>query len=378
MPTATLPVRVAFCITDLDPGGAERALLQLVTRLDRSRWEPAVFCLAGRGVLAGELESSGIPVVCLGARHWTNIAAPFRLARELRRFRPALLQTFLFHANLAGRIAGRLAGIRAIVSGIRVAERRSRIPLWLDRWTNRLVATNVCVSQAVADFSIARAGLSPKKVVVFPNGVDVARFSAAHPADLSAFGIPSGSRVLLAVGRLDRQKGLHDLLAAMALVIRDHPEAHLLLVGEGPERPILERLMREMKLTDRVHLAGWRSDVPELLAGGYAFVLSSLWEGMPNVILEAMAAGLPVVATEVEGTSELVIEGETGFIVPRQSPQALAAALKAVLADPPRAAALGQAGRRRAASEFPWEKMVARYDELYESILKESTARHST
>ncbi len=218
------------------------------------------------------------------------------------------MQTFLFHANLAGRIAGTLAGVGKIVSGIRVAEKRSHSYLRLDRYTNRLVDANICVSQAVADFSITEARLAPQKMIVIPNGVDVARFSAAHPADLATFRIPAGSQVVLTIGRLDRQKGLDDLVEAAVLVVRHHPLVHFLLVGEGPERPHLERSIREKGLGGRVHLAGWRPDIPELLAAGYALVLSSLWEGLPNVILEAMAAGLAVVATRVEGTSELVVQ----------------------------------------------------------------------
>jgi len=238
--------------------------VQLVTRLDRARWEPALFCLAGRGVLADEFTAAGIPVVCLGARRWTNFGALWRLVHQLRRFRPAILQTFLFHANLAGRIAGTLAGVRTIVSGIRVAERRSSLPLWLDRWTNGLVTANVCVSQAVADFSISRVGLSPPKIVVIPNGVDAARFSNVRAADLSFFGISPGSQVLLTIGRLDSQKGLRDLIEAAALVIPKHPHVHFLLVGEGPERPAIERSIREKGLAERVHLTGWRPDVPRI------------------------------------------------------------------------------------------------------------------
>ena len=116
---------MAFCITDLDPGGAERALVQLVTRLDRSRWQPSVICLAPRGMLADELEQAEVPVTCLGARHSRNVGMVGRLFHQLRESKPALLQTFLFHANIAGRIAGRLARVPKIVSGIRVAERRS-------------------------------------------------------------------------------------------------------------------------------------------------------------------------------------------------------------------------------------------------------------
>jgi glycosyltransferase involved in cell wall biosynthesis len=368
--SASSAVRIAFCITDLDPGGAERALVQLVTRLDRIRWEPAVYCLAGRGALADDLQAAGVSVVCLGARHWASAGAAWRLTRALRQFRPAILQSFLFHANLAGRIAGRLAGVGTIMSGIRVAEKRSRVPLWLDRWTNWLVTANVCVSQAVADFSIGSARFSPDKIIVIPNGVEVARFASAWPADLAQFGIPPGSEVVLTVGRLDRQKGLGDLIECAALVVPRHPRLHFLLVGEGPQRFTIERLIREKGLNDRIHLAGWRPDVPELLAAGHALILASHWEGMPNVILEAMAAGLPVLATRVEGTTELVQEGTTGLLVLPRAPDALATGLERLLADPALAKAMGQAGRERVATNFSWDRMVSRYEEFYASHLR--------
>ena len=327
-----------------------------------------MFCLSGPGLLAAELRAAGVPVVCLGAKHWSRVGAVLRLAHALRQFRPAILQTFLFHANLAGRISGRLAGIKTIVSGIRVAEKRSRIPLWFDCWTNRLVQVNVCVSQAVADFSVSQSRLLPNKIVVIPNGVDITRFAGAIPADLTALGIPRGSQVLLTIGRLDRQKGLSTLIEAASVLVPKFPQAHFLLVGEGPQRPEIDRLIRDKGLVGRMHLAGWRPDVPELLAAGAALILSSLWEGLPNVILEAMAAGLPVVATRVEGTSELVINSRTGLLVPAQSPQDLAAAIENILSDPAQAKAMGQFGQERAA-EFSWDNMVDRYCELYSSLL---------
>ena len=358
-------VRIAFCITDLDPGEAERALVQLVARLNRARWEPAVFCLAGEGPLAGQLRAAGVRVVCLGASHWPYLGAMARLVRELQRFQPAILQTFLFHANLAGRVAAKMAGVRSVISGIRVAEKRSRFPLSIDRWTNRLVKVNVCVSQAVADFSVSEARLPCQKVVVIPNGVDVANFANARPADLSAFGISPESRVFVSIGRLDRQKGFDDLIKAAALVIPSHPEAHFVIAGEGPERERLSRLITGKNMADRVHLAGWRADISELLAASYALVLPSLWEGMPNVVLEAMAAGLPIVATRVEGVPELVVDGQTGLLVAPHDAPALATAVETLLADPKAARAMGSLGQKRVAAEFTWEQMTARYEELY-------------
>ena len=361
----TDPTRIAFCITDLDPGGAERALFQLVTRLDRSRWHPAVFGLAPEGSLAADLRAAGIAVECLGAKNARSLGVIWKLASSLKQFKPALLQTFLFHANLAGRFAAKLAGVPRVFSGIRVAEKRSAIPLWLDRWTNFLVDKNICVSQAVAHFTETRAGIARRKITVIPNGVDVDRFANASRADLSQFGIPNGSRTLVTVGRLDRQKGLSSLLEAAQTIIPQFDNLHFLLVGEGPERSMLESQIKERGVVNRVHLAGWRPDVPAIMKGATALVLSSLWEGMPNVVLEAMAAGLPVIATQVEGIDELVLPEITGNTVPSNSPTDLAAAIAKLLQDPPRAQSFGAAGQERARQEFSWERMASRYEEVY-------------
>jgi glycosyltransferase involved in cell wall biosynthesis len=365
------PIRIAFCITDLDPGGAERALVQLVTRLDRAQWDPAVFCLGGYGALVESLQEAGIPVHCLGAGGPRDLGVVYRLFRELRRFRPAIVQTFLFHANLAGRLAGWLAGTRICISGIRVAEKRSRWPLRLDRLTNFLVTANVCVSQAVADFSVEVAGLSRGKILVIPNGVEVERFAAAPPLGLATLGIPEGARVLVAVGRLDRQKGLVYLLEAAQAIAARHGDIHFLLVGDGSEREALVRQVAVLGLTERVHFAGWRPDVASILRSAECLVLPSLWEGMPNVVLEAMAASLPVVATRVEGVEELVVPGETGVVIPPASVGDLVSGLETILADPDRARAWGNAGFQRVKSQFSWDVTALAYDLLYRRMLEE-------
>ena len=188
MSSARIPI--AFCITDLDPGGAERCLAQLVTGLDRQAMGAVRVLPGAAGELAGVIEAAGIEVVCLGARSAKDFLVIPRLARELRKRRPRLLQSFLFHGNIAGRIAGGIARVPVIVSGVRVAEREKRWHVRADRLTRWPVDHTICVSRAVADFSIREARLRPETVSVIPNGVDFARFSEAKPADLSPFGIP--------------------------------------------------------------------------------------------------------------------------------------------------------------------------------------------
>jgi starch synthase (maltosyl-transferring) len=364
------PIRLVFCITELDPGGAERALTQLVLSLDRDEWEPHVICLGPRGYFADVLENAGVPVSCLNASGTLSLPRIlFQLTRELRRLRPALVQTFLFHANILGRIAARLAGIRIVVSGLRVAEHRS---LWygrIDRWTNFLVAKNVCVSQGVADFSTQKVGLDRAKLVVIPNSVDFERFAMAKPADVSQFGIPTGARILISIGRLERQKGIDVLLDAIELLRPFPDDLHFLIVGDGPDSVILRGRVAQMRWGDRIHFANRRNDVPELLAASTALILPSRWEGMPNVVLEAMAAGRPVIASRVEGIAELVRERMTGLTVPSDNHADLATAIRSLLADTEFIAKAGNESQHIVEKEFTATVVNSLYTQLYRELL---------
>ena len=371
LPRPDEPVRVTLAITDLDVGGAERALVALATGLDRDRWRPAVACLAGAGALAGPLREAGIEVACLGVGARRPVAAVRALGRALRAQRPALVQGFLFHANVASRLAARLAGRPPVLGGLRVAERRPSRGwhLALDRLTSPLGVGSVCVSTGVERFSVGRGGLDPDRLVVIPNGVDPARFDAATPVDRAALGVPPGAELCLYVGRLDPQKGLEVLVDAAADVARDRPAWHLAVAGDGPLRDELVARAAAAGLGDRVRWLGRRGDVPGLLRAADCLVLPSLWEGMPNVVLEAMAAGLPVVATAVEGTEDLVIPGATGWLVPPGRPGPLADALREAAADPDRRRALGRAGRARVEAEFAPARVVAAYERLWAGVL---------
>ena len=309
-----MSVRVAFCITELDPGGAERALFEIVTRLDPVNWEVRVFCLGPETELSRQLQERGIATVCFGVRRWYQVGVLFRLTKQLREFRPAVLQTFLFHANILGRLAGWWAGLPVILSGLRVAERGKRWHVWLDRGTNRLVTLNVCVSEGVRQFAVSHGGLSERKLRVIPNGVDAERFASATPVDLSQFGIPAEAWTLVTVGRLTVQKGHDELIGAVAPLLIDDPRMHVLIVGEGPERETLDWLSDSLGVSGQVHLVGFQAEIPGILKSCQAFALPSRWEGMPNALLEALAAGLPCIATDVEGVREL-LSRESGIVV---------------------------------------------------------------
>jgi glycosyltransferase involved in cell wall biosynthesis len=368
-------MRIALCITELDLGGAERCLTELALRLDRDRFAPIVYCLGPRPAredasCVPTLEKAGVEVHCLGGhgiRYFPLVAA--RLRRLLAAQNPQLIQTFLFHANLLGRIAARRAGVRLVVCGVRVAERASRWHLWLDQLTQNWVDRYVCVSRQVAEFSRTRVGLPADKLVVIPNGVALDRFAARQAADLSALGIPAGRRIVTFIGRLEPQKGAAWLIETADAWLARVPDCDLLLAGIGPLEGRLRAACRAAGIAHRVHFAGWRSDVPEILAASALLVLPSVWEGMPNVVLEAMAAGRPLVATDVEGVRELLGPLAERQVVRYGDSAGLISRIAGLLGDPAAAAELGQANRRRAEENFAISRMVSAYQDLWSSLV---------
>ena len=289
------------------------------------------------------------------------------LGPRARQRKTQVLQTFLFHANFVGRIAARRAGV-PVVCGIRVAQRQSSWHLWLDRMTHRLVDRYVCVSQSVAAFSASTARLPVDKLVVIPNGVDLSRFRNVKPAAPANLKV-AGRRLVTFIGRLEVQKGLPHLLATASNWLRRLPDCDLLLVGKGPLQAALQKQCRKAGIDDRVHFAGWQGEIPAILAASSLLVLTSAWEGMPNVVLEAMASGLPVVATQVEGVCELLGPGFHEQSVPFGKCEDFSDSVVRILSDRKLADRLGRENRRRTEHEFTIERMVASYQDLWERIV---------
>ncbi len=367
----TTPIRIAFCITELDPGGAERALVRIVTGLDRERWSPHVYCLANRGPMADDLNVAGVPLTCLDVHSGWDVGVIGRLTQALREFHPEILQTFMFHGNLVGRLAAWRAGVPIVVAGVRVVEPDARWRMRLDRWTNRLVNHTVCVSRSVAD-TYRELGYRDDQLTVVPNGVDFDRFARAVPADLTIDGIPADSRTIISVGRLHPQKGFDTLITAFADLVSQSQipdSAHLLIVGEGPQREALELQVRQQRLTGRVHLIGRQAEVGSLLRAADLFVLASNWEGMPNVLLEAMAAGLPCVATQVEGVPELILDGQTGLLGTPNSPDTLSQKIATLLNDAALSTRLATAGQSHVREHFTWSQTIAGFESVWTNQL---------
>jgi len=367
--------KIIYLITDLDVGGAEKGLFQLATRLPRDEFSIEVITLTGGGRIAKWLEEKDIPVTSLDIKRFWDLAGVFRLRRLLKNLRPDILHTFLFHANIVGRVAAVEVGVRAVICSVRVAERRFKWHLALDWLSSPLMDLEVCVSEGVRRFTETRAKIPKNKLTVIPNGLDPAEFEKKDLGPRASgfrnsLHLSPDASVILTIGRLERQKGISFFLQAAREVLREFSQAHFLIVGEGPDKAKLISLVRNLGIEKAVRFLGFRDDVPEIMAAADIFVLASLWEGMPNVVLEAMASGKPVVGTRVEGTDELVISGETGLLVPPADAKALARDIRRLLQEPVLARRMGQAARKRVKEHYTVQKMVERYAQLYRDILK--------
>jgi glycosyltransferase involved in cell wall biosynthesis len=362
--------RILLIVPTLDRCGAEKQLTLLACGLPRDRFETHVCVLTRDGPLRAVLDEADIPVTLIGKSWKIDPLAYWRLCQHIRRLQPDLVHTWLFAANAYGRHAAWRAGVKHVLAGERCVDPWKRwhelaIDRYLARRTDRLV-TN---SRGVVEF-YRQHGLPADKFAVIPNAVQPAAPSSVTRGELLAeLGLPPQSRLIGAVNRLWPQKRVKDLIWAADLlkVVRD--DTHLLIVGDGPQRWRLERYRDQIEIADRVRFLGERSDVPRLMPHFDCLWLGSEYEGQSNAVLEAMAAGVPVVATEIAGNRDLVVHGETGFLVPVGDRAGFARWTHRLLDDPDLAQRCGQASVARVRDEFSLEKMIQRHVALYDEIL---------
>jgi glycosyltransferase involved in cell wall biosynthesis len=371
-------IRVLQVIATLDRAGAEKQLVDLCCKLDRSTFQPAVCCLTRGGPFAADLRRAGVPIHLLNKRGRWDLRVIWRAIRLIREFQPHIVHTWLPTANTLGRVAALAAGgVPVLIASERSKDAwKGAARLMADRMLAKRTTRVVTNAEAVRDFLVDEIELPKEKIRVIRNGLDLAEFDAAAARGPSeALPDPEGCMVVGAVGRLERQKGMMDLLAAFALLPNDLQHAKLWIVGDGPLKPELQRQATETGMQERVRFLGARSDVPALMTRFNLFVLSSLWEGLPNVALEAMAARRAVVATKVDGTPEAVTHGWTGVLVPPSSPALLAQAIERLLRDPALRQKYGEAGRLRVEQRFGLDRMVTETQDMYRGALAEAGIR---
>ena len=367
-------MRILLLSTSMGMGGADKQILTAAQQMRDGGHELLIVSLTELGPMGLEARSLGIPTESLNMSR--GVADPrglLRLIRLVRRWKPDVVHSHMVHANLMARVLRLFAPVPALVSTIHNIHEGAAHLMAGYRLTNGLVDHMTIVSQAAADRFI-RERIVPANILrVIPNGVDVDLFRNVPPGTRESIrkglGI-QGEFVWLAVGRFETAKDYPNMLHAFAMVQEREPSSVLLLVGRGSLQAETEALARELRLQDSVRFLGVRHDVPEVMNAADGYVMSSAWEGMPMVLLEAAAAALPIVATEVGGNREVVRERESGFLVQPRAPGALAAAMLRLMQLPASTRrAMGERGREHVRSQYGLHRTVERWEEAYREVL---------
>jgi len=363
----TAPLRVAHVLHSLAVGGTENGVVNLIGRLVDIHHE--VVCMTEAGPLASRLPAD-VPVHVIGKRSGIDLRAIVRLVLLLRRLRPDIVHTRNWAAFDAVP-AARLARVPRLIHGEHGREigdphGRNRRRNAVRRASGPLVDRFVTVSHDLQRWLVETVGVPAKRVTTIHNGVDTTRFTPAMRGEARlALGVADDEVIIGTVGRLDPVKDQLSLIEATAVLSAAFGRVRAVLVGEGPSRPMLEARIRRLSLESRVTLLGERKDVPQLLPGFDVFVLPSIAEGISNTILEAMASGVPVIATRTGGNPELLEDGISGALVPIGDRIHLAGVLHRYVVTRDLRARHGAAARRRAVEHFGLDRMVSAYRALY-------------
>ncbi|MCX5796597.1 MAG: glycosyltransferase [Elusimicrobia bacterium] len=365
--------RILFVSTSTTIGGAEKTLFTLATRLDAERFQVAgVVGLKAPGHYAQRLAAQGVATRSLGLVGWPSLRDADALARIIRETRPDLVQAIMYQAIQLCRFVKRRAKAPfKLVSSPRVNYRtRSSWSLLVDRWLRGADDLLIAESEASRDFLTRRLGYAADRVKTVHNGVELpeAPSEAERKRARLQLGLREDETLLLAMGRLDDQKG-HGVLIDAVAGLKDSRKPRCAIIGDGPLRDRLLAQVERLGLHRLVQLPGERGDVRSWLCASDIFVLPSLWEGLPNALLEAMALGLPVAASRVDGVPEAVTDGQDGLLVAPGDPRALAKALVSLMDDPGLRRRLGQAARTRVAESFTLPAMLAGYEAAYRDVL---------
>jgi glycosyltransferase involved in cell wall biosynthesis len=374
---APKPITVCQLLHTMNVGGAEVLAARLARRLNGA-FRFVFVCLDEVGPLGVEMREEGFPVYLLGRKPGLDWGCPLRLARVLREERVAVVHAHQYTPFFYG-LAARLPGPRRPILFTEHGRHQPDYPrpkrmlvnrLFLSR-RDRVVGVGAAVRQALID----NEGIPARRVEILYNGIDVDGFAASAASGLRSaarreFGVGPDDFVLLQVARLDYLKDHATAVRTLARIVPRLPSARLVLVGDGPEKPAIDELIRNLKLDQAVRFLGIRHDVDRLLPGADLFVLTSVSEGIPLTVLEAMAAGLPVVATDVGGMREVVVDGLTGLLASAGDAAGLAECVLRLDGDAERRRAMGAAGRARAKDYFDEPRMAAEYGRIYRELCR--------
>lgn len=369
--------KVILLIDSLVRGGAQRQLVELALNIDRRDFDPTVVVYHDLPQLKSELDAAMVRYVLIRKRHKIDVAFLFRLAAFLRHERPQIIHAFLSTPSFWARIAGSLAGVRKIITSERNMDiEQSRKRVWFEKRLQRLSSRIIVNAEAIRTVLVTRMGIPGDKVRVVYNGVDSEKFGRVSEARVrrlrSALGLDPSDLVFTLPGRLTPQKNHRCLIKAVALLPSIPSNLKVVFVGNELDMPLKTALVSSIEalgLRGHFLFGGAQADMAAMYAASDAVVLPSLWEGFPNVILEAMAARRPVIASDIADNARLVRHGENGYLFPIDDESALAAALATLISLSPDArASLGEAGRQLVDSSYSMSRMVDSTVQIYREL----------
>ena len=361
--------KVLHLITSLELGGAQSGLLLGLPRFENDEYEHILCSITDRMNMAEDFEKVGVKTMSLQLQNKTDFMVVWRLRKLLKEVKPDVLHTYLLHGNLLGRVVGSLTGVPVIISSERTIGQARRWGRILTQLTNPL-AQAVEVNSSAGKLSVIKdLGVPESKVRIIRSGFDLNSITSQNvETNISnELGLNEDTRVILMAGRLRPVKGIDYGIRAFTKLVEDVPNAHLIIAGDGEERENLEGLARSLSVHEKTTFLGVRSDLPGLLRESDAFLLPSLNEGFPRVAVEALAIGCPVVATNVGGTPEIVIDGHTGILVESKNSGQMADALKRVIEDSELSSKLVTQGRENTV-KYGIDSYVRSLDTLYTEL----------
>lgn len=363
-----------FLITGLAYGGAETQLVNLATRLKKRGWDVRVVSMLPPQAFTEELAAAGIPLATLNMRRGVpDPRAVFKLVKILRQWRPDIVHSHMVHANLLARIARVFYKVPVVISTAHSINEGGRLREVAYRLTDFLADLTTNVSRAAVSRYI-QVGAAPKNKIIFmPNGIDTCHFQFKQKDRLRLRDELqlTDKFVWLAVGRFEEAKDYPNLLQALKKVVPERDGVVLLIAGQGTLFEEMRAMAYSLELAEKVRFLGVRRDVPELMSAADAYVMSSAWEGLPMVLLEAAACALPIVATDVGGNGEIVLDGFNGYLVPPRNPEALASVmLKMMSLSENERGAMGRAGRAHIEANYSLDRVVDQWENLYQDLLR--------
>ena len=360
-------IKILHITTSGNFGGTEKMIYYFI-KMSSKNFENVLVILKDEGEFLEKIKKLNVKTYFINIKNIFNLSKLFKVYKIIKTENPDIIHSYLFHSNIIARILGKTAGIKNIVCGQRNIDKWKNIfHILLDRITSIYCKLIISNTEAGKNRLVKKEKINPGKIIVIQNGVEKP-FVPKKKETIewkNKFNIPNNATIISTAASLTKKKGIPYLIKAFELAANEYSDIHLIIAGKGPLECQLKELSKQQKNKDRIHFVGFQNNINFLLSATDIFVLPSLWEGMPNAILEAMSFGIPVIATNVGGTPEIIKDGENGFLIPPENEYAIYEKIKYCLENQEKIKIIGLNAKKETENKFSIEKMVKKLEAAY-------------